>query len=166
MDLATRALSLTRAQFSSRYKCFFLCSGGTAKRPDRPQATQLFAEDNTGPDAEPPPDGSPLLVAPLVKVQTQFPSMITLGRTQNNDVVVPDKSISKFHAYFRVDKGRVEVADAQSRNGTFLGERRLDPKQPRSLRLGERVRFARLTFQLCDAVTAWDWIVRMQDQWG
>jgi hypothetical protein len=166
MDLATMALSLTRAQFSSRYKCFFLCSDRAPARPERPQATQLFAQDSTGPDAEPAPEGSPFLVAPLLKVQTHFPSMITLGRTQNNDVVVPDTSISKFHAYFRVDKGIVEVADAQSRNGTFLGERRLEPKQTAPLKPGQRVRFARLTFQLCDAVAAWDWIIRMQDNWG
>jgi hypothetical protein len=165
MDLAMQALSLTRAQFSSRYKCFFLCSDTPPARPEGPQATQLFTHERTTIYNE-APTGSPLLVAPLVKVQTHFPSMITLGRTQNNDVVVADTSISKFHAYFRIDKGFVEVADAQSRNGTFLGERRLEPKQPAPLKMGQQVRFARLTFHLCDAVAAWDWIVRAQDQWG
>jgi pSer/pThr/pTyr-binding forkhead associated (FHA) protein len=166
MDLAMQALSMTRAQFCSRYKCFFLCSDRAPARPSGPQATQLFSQESTGPDAELPTGNNPLLVAPLVKVQSHFPSMITIGRTQNNDIVVPEKSISKFHAYFRVDRGLVEVADAQSRNGTFLGERRLEPKQLAPLKAGEHVRFARLTFQLRDAVGAWDWIVRTQDQWG
>jgi hypothetical protein len=164
-DLPMLALSLTRAQFSSRYKCFFLCSDTQPARPEGPQATQLFTNERTTTYNE-APTGAPLLVAPLIKVQSHFPSMITVGRTQNNDVVVPDTSISKFHAYFRIDKGIVEVADAQSRNGTFLGQRRLEPKQPVSIKPGEKVRFARVTFQLCDAVAAWDWIVRVQDQWG
>jgi hypothetical protein len=166
MDLAMTALSLTRTQFSSRFKCFFLCSDKPPTRPSGPQATQLYQQESTGPDRDVADDDGLLVVAQLIKVQAHFPSMITLGRTQNNDIVVPDKSISKFHAYFRIDKGFVEVADAQSRNGTFLGERRLEPKQQVLLKPGDRVRFARLTFQLCDAVAAWDWIVRMQDQWG
>jgi len=109
--------------------------------------------------------GSPF-AAPLVKVQETFPSMIMLGRTLNNDIVVGDTSISKFHAFFRLGPGSVEVADAGSRNGTFVGEKQLAPKQMERLRPGDRVRFARLAFQLLDAPACWDWLVKAMDQWG
>src|SRR5512142_1690299 len=41
------------------------------------------------------------VVLPVRKVQTTFPSMITVGRAKNNDIVVPDALVSKFHAFFR-----------------------------------------------------------------
>jgi FHA domain len=165
MDLATLALSLTRDQFKARYDCLFLCSDLGVARPDKPQRTAVFAaEENTASMAQPLP--GPPFAAPLIKVQDHFPSMITLGRTQNNDVVVADTSISKFHAFFRVGPGLFEVADAGSRNGTFIGERRLDPKVMARLKPGEYVRFARLSFRLLDASDCWDWLIRRQDDWG
>lgn len=165
MDIATIALSLTRDEFRARYGCYFLCSASGVARPERPQATELWqADGNTASFAAPIP--GPPFAAPLTKVQQQFPSMITVGRTQNNDVVVPDTSISKFHAFFRVVGGEVELADAGSRNGSFVGDTRLAPKQPVRLRPGERIRFARLAFMLLDPDAAWNWLVRAMDDWG
>jgi hypothetical protein len=171
MDLATLALSLTRDQFRSRFECYFLCSDlgiGQATRPQRTEAfvadAKLVAEEKTESYTGPMP-GSPF-AAPLVKVQETFPSMIMLGRTLNNDIVIGDTSISKFHAFFRVGPGSIDVADAGSRNGTFVGDKKLAPKQMERLRPGDRVRFARLAFQLLDAPSCWDWLVRAMDQWG
>ena len=48
------------------------------------------------------------VVLPVRKVQTTFPSMITVGRARNNDIVVPDALVSKFHAFFRqLDDGEL-----------------------------------------------------------
>ncbi|HEY2746811.1 MAG TPA: FHA domain-containing protein [Polyangia bacterium] len=166
MDLSTLALSLTREQFRARFDCFFLCADLGVGKSTRPQRTEVFnGEEKTEAYAGPMP-GSPF-AAPLVKVQETFPSMIMLGRTLNNDIVVGDTSISKFHAFFRVAPGGlVEVADAGSRNGTFVGTEKLTPKQMKRLRAGDRVRFARLAFQLLDAPTCWDWLVKALDNWG
>lgn len=43
--------------------------------------------------ARPAERGTRPLVLPLCKVQPTFPSMITVGRTDNNDMVVPDEQI-------------------------------------------------------------------------
>src|ERR1700761_7231244 len=56
-----------------------------------------------------PERGGRPLVLPLRKVQSTFPSMITIGRTDNNDLVVADEQISKFHAFFRIIGDRVEL---------------------------------------------------------
>lgn len=166
MDLATLALSLTREQFRMRFGCWFLCSDTGVARPPRPQQTDVWkVEENTGNVALPTVEGPPF-AAPLMKVQEQFPSMITVGRTQNNDVVVADTSISKFHAWFRVVGERIELADAGSRNGTFVGDKRLVPKQPVALRPGEHIQLARLPFVLLEPEQAWTWIVRAMDEWG
>ena len=69
------------------------------------------------------------VVLPVRKVQSTFPSMITVGRARNNDIVVPDALVSKFHAFFRqLDDGEWGLADAGSANGTKLGEVELAPK--------------------------------------
>jgi hypothetical protein len=165
VDLATLALSLTREQFRTRFACFFLCADLGVGQSTRPQRTEAFlAEENTESYTGPMP-GSPFAAA-VVKVQETFPSMIMLGRTLNNDIVVGDTSISKFHAFFRVGPATVEVADAGSRNGTFVGDKKLAPKQMERIKPGDRVRFARLAFQLLDAPACWDWLVRAMDQWG
>lgn len=162
--MAALALSLTREQFRSRFDCYFLCSDVQVARPERAQATEVWRADETTGSMRMPLPGPPF-AAPLVKVHEQFPSMITLGRTQNNDVVVADTSISKFHAYFRVVAGALELADAGSRNGSFVGERRLGPKQPVRVAPGDHLRFARLAFQILSAADCWDFLVRAQDQW-
>lgn len=165
MDVATLALSMTREQFRSRFGCYFLCADLRVGQATRPQRTEAFVADEKTESYAGPMPGSPF-AAPLVKVQETFPSMIMLGRTLNNDIVVGDTSISKFHAFFRVGPATVEVADAGSRNGTFVGELKLEPKQMQRIRPGDRVRFARLAFQLLDAPSCWDWLVKAMDQWG
>jgi hypothetical protein len=50
-----------------------------------------------------------------------FPNMISVGRTRNNDIVIADISVSKFHAFFtRGRDGRLLIQDGGSRNGTWL----------------------------------------------
>src|SRR5688572_18873132 len=51
-----------------------------------------------------------------------FPNMISVGRTRNNDIVISDVSVSKFHAFFTRGKdGGLYLQDSGSRNGTLLG---------------------------------------------
>src|SRR5262249_7924973 len=101
--------------------------------------------------------GTRPLVLPLRKVQPTFPSMITVGRTDNNDLVVPDEQISKFHAFFRLVGDRVELSDADSRNGTFVGTRRLEPRGASvPLVANDRFSFATIEFQLFDARGCWE----------
>jgi hypothetical protein len=54
--------------------------------------------------------------------RSAFPNFISVGRTKNNDIVVADVSLSKFHAFFREDGEHMLIQDAGSRNGTFVNE--------------------------------------------
>jgi hypothetical protein len=97
------------------------------------------------------------MILPVKKVQEAFPSMITVGRTANNDLVIEDRQISKMHAYFKNDGDKLELFDAGSRNGTFVGSTQIKPKGAgATLTSGDRLRFGKLEFRLVDAAALWD----------
>jgi len=89
-----------------------------------------------------------LEVYPLVKKPgASFPDRITIGRTSNNDVVIADHSVSRLHAYVRLVDGWL-VADAGSKNGSWLGNEALEPRSEVALLPGAALRLGdvRLTF--------------------
>jgi hypothetical protein len=103
------------------------------------------------------------LVLPLRKVQTTFPSMITVGRTDNNDLVIPDEQVSKVHAFFRQYGERLEISDAGSRNGTFVGGRRLESRgAPVPIKAQDHVCFGALEFILLDPRACWEWLRQIE----
>jgi hypothetical protein len=98
-----------------------------------------------------------LEVYPLTKKpQASFPDRITIGRTGNNDVVIADSSVSRLHAYVRRDGGAWVVADAGSKNGSWLRGQILEARREKPLasrallKLGE----IELTFFLADDLFA------------
>lgn len=53
-----------------------------------------------------------------------FSGMITVGRAPNNDLILTDSSISKFHAYFRATpKDGLSLYDVGSTNGTKVEDK-------------------------------------------
>jgi len=87
------------------------------------------------------------LVFPITKRPGTAFDHISVGRTPNMDVVVPLSQISKFHAYFGRDTaGGFTLADAGSKNGTWIGRRRLAVRVPESVRDGDRVRIGASVF--------------------
>lgn len=54
------------------------------------------------------------------------PTRITIGRSEDNDVVLSDEFVSRHHAEVHpLPEGTWEVVDRGSRNGTFVDERRI-----------------------------------------
>jgi hypothetical protein len=54
-------------------------------------------------------------VRPLRKVQRSSPDQIKVGRATDNDLIVLDESVSKFHAYFERNSARARAAAARRR---------------------------------------------------
>lgn len=76
-----------------------------------------------------------------------FTQMVTVGRTPNNDLVLKDSTVSKFHAYLTRRGGAWWVHDQSSTNGTFVSRQRIDAKGA-ALADGTRVAFGhRLSFR-------------------
>jgi hypothetical protein len=69
--------------------------------------------------------------------------LIRLGRTANNDIVIPHKTISKLHAYFQKAAGEesYEIVDAGSTNGTRVNNRRLVSSQGQLVNNGDHIQF-------------------------
>jgi len=97
-------------------------------------------------------------VYPLAKKPgASFPDRITIGRTSNNDVAIADHSVSRLHAYVRRDGDRWVVADAGSKNGSWLRGEPLEARKELSIpsRAMLRVGDVELTFYLAtDLFTA------------
>ncbi len=66
----------------------------------------------------------------------------SLGRTRESDIVLPDRRVSKFHAYLERDEhGCFSITDTGSRNRTRLNERELVPYEPERMISGDRLSF-------------------------
>ncbi|MFC1610171.1 FHA domain-containing protein [Myxococcota bacterium] len=79
---------------------------------------------------------------------------VVLGRSHENDVVLPHKTVSRVHARFeKKDDGTLFVTDLGSRNGTCVNDVRLEAQRPVQLNSGDAAKFgaAATTFYLADS---------------
>lgn len=132
-------------------------SRAALKTPNRPRMTEKNAiiepyDDEGGDTMVASLDGAlarastgPIVkgieVYPLAKKEgAPFADMITVGRTANNDVVLNDITVSRFHAFFRERDNKWFVCDAGSKNGTTHESSRLEPRKEKPLRSGDHVK--------------------------
>lgn len=57
-----------------------------------------------------------------------------------------DASVSRLHAVFREEGGRIMLSDLQSKNGTFKNEVRLEAGEALEVKPGDEIRFGKLKF--------------------
>ncbi|MHC4598626.1 MAG: FHA domain-containing protein [Planctomycetota bacterium] len=84
---------------------------------------------------------SEIMVAPLDRNEASF---LALGRASQNDVVIPHRSISKFHALIEKDanRGTYSIQDAGSKYGTAVGGVQIQKDVPVPLRPNEQIIFS------------------------
>jgi hypothetical protein len=82
----------------------------------------------------------------LVKATQAPPGPVIVGRTSDNDVSIPEYSISKRHCAFEVKDGMMTVVDCGSTNGTTLNGARLANGAAVPLCGGEQITMGRFTF--------------------
>jgi pSer/pThr/pTyr-binding forkhead associated (FHA) protein len=91
--------------------------------------------------APPPPDG----LALLDRLGSRFVlepdlALVRVGRAVDNDLVISNQRVSRYHAQLmRVDASWL-VYDLDSTNGTFVNGERVEPSQPRPLTPGAVLR--------------------------
>lgn len=68
---------------------------------------------------------------------------IVLGRSPDNEVVIPDDTVSLMQCIFIVDEqtGRCSIEDMDSKNGTFVNKERLEFETLRELEDGDTIAF-------------------------
>ncbi len=84
-----------------------------------------------------------------------FAGKISVGRARNNDVVLRNATVSKFHAWFEVEDGRVKVADARSKNHTWMGGEALRPNEAVLVEPGRAIRFGRVVALVVSPESLW-----------
>jgi hypothetical protein len=82
--------------------------------------------------------------------ESTLTGFISVGRNEGNDVMIPDQSISLFHALFRKTKDdRILLRDAGSTNGTFVNDKPVPVQlqgEPVEVDSGAQVRFGSVKF--------------------
>jgi ABC-type multidrug transport system ATPase subunit len=73
-----------------------------------------------GPAQPVPPVRAPSVVRPLPA------RTLRIGRAPGNDIVVPDLSVSRYHAELRMTGGAYQIVDLDSHNGTYVNGQRVN----------------------------------------
>jgi cytochrome P450/NADPH-cytochrome P450 reductase len=81
-------------------------------------------------------------------VRSPGDQVVRIGRAPDNDLVVPDPSVSGHHAELRTSPGGYQIVDLGSLNGTFVNEHRVTAAP---LHEGDVVGFGTATFRLAGA---------------
>jgi pSer/pThr/pTyr-binding forkhead associated (FHA) protein len=84
-------------------------------------------------------------VFPVVKGRNSSPGPVSIGRTSDNDVAIPEYTISTRHCIVALVDGEYRLTDLGATNGTFVNDVLLAPRKPAHLRGGETVRMGRFT---------------------
>ena len=66
--------------------------------------------------------------------------VVRVGRGVDNDLVVANQRVSRYHAQLRWVESSWLVYDLDSTNGTWLDQERVWPSQPRALEPGSQLR--------------------------
>lgn len=86
-------------------------------------------------------------------------SFITIGRAKNNDVVVDAHGVSKLHAVIHQRGDTFAIADAGSRNGTFLNGERLHANRPIALASGDELALSKhVRARFLDVAATREWL--------
>ena len=161
VDFAARARSSTRSQFVTAFPFPLLVSSSSLVSRHTPKTAGLLDQDlfRAMQSLGTKPAARPGLMALAIRKSTEvFPDRITLGRAHENDIVIDHATLSKLHAIFVKQANGFGVADAGSRNGSWVSGRLLTRNAPPSSNLesGDTVRFGELEFTFLSPSSAWD----------
>ena len=101
---------------------------------------QMVAAGEAG--SAPVPEDSAMLLIPGIDPIALGPGVITIGRSEENDVIIEDHQVSRYHARIECVGGVCKLEDLQSSNGSFLNGERVRRATLRSsdrLRIGDVV---------------------------
>ncbi len=154
-DFREAARTMPLEEFVDRHgSAFLVLSRSDLAVPEGPGATVVELPESAGPASEAPGAESPL-AHPVCRTGRSVGHLISLGRTSNNDVVIPDSSVSRFHAYFKDGAdGRFQIQDAGSTNGTEVNGARVPVRgegPPVSLKSGDHVVIGQVPLRYLEA---------------
>jgi hypothetical protein len=104
--------------------------------------------------------GLPYFAVPMRKrpdAGKAYTHRLSVGRARNNDIVLREASVSKFHAWFeRDDNGHFFLADGRSKNTTKLNGVTVRSLHMERLYPGDEVHFGSVETTFCPADIFWE----------
>ena len=154
MDFVKDCLVLDAEAFLKRHGDAFLVHHGPVKALEESQEgpSKTLAVEGRQKKAGPFIPQGDFWVIPVQRrgKESTLTGFISVGRNEGNDVVVPDQSISLFHALFRkTNDNRILLRDAGSTNGTFINDKKVPVQlqgEPVEVDSGAQVRFGSVKF--------------------
>lgn len=113
---------------------------GKGKAPP-PDVTVAHAGDPSRQKADSWPQAM-LIDVKNITTQKTFPlskKVIKIGREVNNDVIIPEETVSSFHATIENRNDSFYLEDQRSRNKTFLNGEEIKPYSPKKLKSGDEI---------------------------
>jgi ABC transport system ATP-binding/permease protein len=99
-------------------------------QPPQPAAAQAYPEAGARPYPPAQPGGSSIFRQPSAIMQLPQ-RVLRIGRATDNEIVVSDLSVSRYHAELRRDSRRgYEIVDLSSHNGTYVNGQRITTSAP------------------------------------
>ncbi|MBI0426179.1 FHA domain-containing protein [Psychrobacter sp. NG27] len=92
------------------------------------------------------------LTAALGDLTLTVDDSLSVGRGNDNDVVLGSKQVSRNHAVLSVLDGQLYVKDLDSSNGTFINDRRIEGNESNLLQVDDTLGFASFAFQVHTSV--------------
>ena len=145
---------LGEAGFRQKHSSPVLVFDGDRDADDAASFHTAFAKrDPSRPLSAPPPPARaphrPEVFTVLKRPGGPFEDRIGLGRARNADVHLPLARLSKYHAYVTTsaDGAAYLIADAGSKNGTYVDGVRLPTREPVPLRDGCEIQLGPYVFQ-------------------
>ena len=75
----------------------------------------------------------------MTKTIDRLEKFISLGRSNNNDIIIASPTISKTHAFFSRQGSEWVIEDSGSKNGTVVNDTKLAPKSSAPLPDGSKL---------------------------
>lgn len=153
---------LTVEQFKSQYPYPFLIHENTQSTIDcEGNQTMGMAYMPTSID----PREARSWVVYVVRGPEGRPCTVSLGRADDNDIIITDPSVSKNHARLSVQEGEstLRVVDLGSTNGTFLNDERLESNKSFEVPAGQCVDFGRVPLRFLGAEGLYDYLDSLRE---
>lgn len=102
--------------------------------------------------------GEPVALAVVKSEPNAFPFGITIGHAENNDIVIRHQQVSRFHAYLQRAGEAWVLVDADSKNGTWIDGRRLQPSKPTPLPSRARLLLGEVQLEYFEPFRLIEWL--------
>lgn len=148
------ARNLDAEEFAERFGSGFLMAMAASTGGLRGSTSTVLVLDSE-PDSGARTAGISVVIHALRPRDGSGGHLVTIGREPNHDVVVPDLSVSRFHAFAKQEaNGDFLIQDAGSSNGTTVNGNSVMARgagEPTRLTPGDTVKFGRVELTFADA---------------